>query len=90
MPAPVSPLIPTHPLTHPFTHPIYLLPPSTHPSGADDFTPLLIYVVIKAATPALASNLAYIERYRYHPKLTAEAQYYYIQLVRTRGGGWWR
>jgi hypothetical protein len=38
--------------------------------------------VIKAATPALASNLAYIERYRYHPKLTAEAQYYYIQLVR--------
>lgn len=51
------------------------------PPGADDFTPLLIFVVIKAATPYLASNLAYIERYRYHPKLTAEAQYYYIQLV---------
>jgi len=48
---------------------------------------LLIYVVIKARTPYLASNLAYIERYRYHPKLTAEAQYYYIQLVRARGGG---
>lgn len=50
-------------------------------SGADDFTPLLIYVVIKARTPHLASNLTYIERYRYHPKLTAEVQYYYIQLV---------
>lgn len=131
------------------------------PSGADDFTPLLILVVIKARTPYLASNLAYIERYRYaahitrtrwfvravssnfssldphpcrvsslkqcvagvvcmyghrcvmctmltwslcaclhvwmcvccryHPKLTAEAQYYYIQLVRKhrgrKGGG---
>jgi hypothetical protein len=59
----------------------------TSPAGADDFTPLLIFVVIKAATPYLASNLAYIERYRYHPKLTAEAQYYYIQLVSGLGKG---
>jgi len=51
-------------------------------SGADDFTPLLIYLVIRANTPHLASNLAYIERYRYHSKLTSETQYYYIQLVR--------
>lgn len=50
-------------------------------AGADDFTPLLIYVVIRAQTPQLASNLAYIERYRYHSKLTSETQYYYIQLV---------
>jgi hypothetical protein len=42
--------------------------------------------VIKARTPDLASNLAYIERYRYHPKLTAEAQYYYIQLVSQNDG----
>jgi hypothetical protein len=40
------------------------------PSGADDFTPLLILVVIKARTPYLASNLAYIERYRYAAQMT--------------------
>ncbi len=50
-------------------------------TGADDFTPLLIYVVIRAQTEHLASNLAYIERYRLQSKLTSETQYYYIQLV---------
>jgi hypothetical protein len=49
--------------------------------GADDFTPLLIYVVIKAQTAHLASNLVYIERYRVASKLASEAQYYFIQLV---------
>eukprot|EP00879_Flechtneria_rotunda_P020965 GHRR01022075.1.p1 GENE.GHRR01022075.1~~GHRR01022075.1.p1 ORF type:complete len:243 (+),score=81.60 GHRR01022075.1:257-985(+) len=49
--------------------------------GADDFTPLLIYVTIRAQTPYLASNLAYIERFRYQPKLAGETQYYYTQLV---------
>ncbi|WIA42934.1 hypothetical protein OEZ86_008847 [Tetradesmus obliquus] len=48
--------------------------------GADDFTPLLILAVIRARPTCLASNLAYIERYRYHARLVSEAQYYYIQL----------
>jgi hypothetical protein len=38
--------------------------------------------VIRARPTALASNLAYIERYRYHTRLVSETQYYYIQLVR--------
>lgn len=50
-------------------------------TGADDFTPMLIYVVIKAQTATLASNLAYIERYRMQSKLTSESHYYFIQLV---------
>lgn len=61
MPAPSTLLItPVHtlPITLCHTATMYTL-------GADDFTPLLIYVVIKAATPYLASNLAYIERYRW-------------------------
>jgi hypothetical protein len=49
--------------------------------GADDFTPLLILTVIRACTPQLASNLAYVERFRYHSKLASETHYYYIQLV---------
>ncbi len=55
------------------------------PAGADDFTPLLIYVVVRASPQRLASNLAYIERYRMASKLASETQYYYIQLV----GSWW-
>jgi hypothetical protein len=50
--------------------------------GADDFTPLLILAVIRARPTSLGSNLAYIERYRYHSRLVSETHYYYIQLVR--------
>jgi hypothetical protein len=32
-------------------------------AGADDFTPVLIYVTIRAAPEHLASNLAFIERW---------------------------
>ena len=67
-------------------HTLFSLHTCLRHAGADDFTPVLIYVTIKAQTPYLASNLAYIERYRYHPKLTAEAQYYFIQLVRRKCG----
>ncbi len=59
-------------------------------AGADDFTPLLIYVVIRARTPMLASNLSYIERFRMASKLTGESHYYYIQLVRAPNWRtWW-
>jgi len=50
------------------------------PAGADDLTPLLIYATIQAAPPALASNLAYIERFRGGPRLSGEAHYYFVQL----------
>jgi hypothetical protein len=55
------------------------VPPT--PAGADDFTPLLILAVIRARPTSLGSNLAYIERYRYHSRLVSETQYYFIQLV---------
>lgn len=49
-------------------------------AGADDFTPTLIYVTIKAQPDSLASNLSFIERYRYAPKLAAEASYFFVQM----------
>jgi hypothetical protein len=52
------------------------------PAGADDFTPVLIYVTIKARPRSLAANLSFIERYRMQSKLSSESQYYFIQLVR--------
>lgn len=51
-------------------------------AGADDFTPVLIYVTIKAAPEALASNLAFIERYRMASRLVAESSYFFVQMVR--------
>jgi len=58
-------------------------------AGADDFTPLLIMSVIRARPPRLGSNIAYIERYRMRSKMSGEAAYYFVQLVRcTWMGGW--
>lgn len=50
-------------------------------AGADDFTPVLIYVTIKAAPDALASNVAFIERFRLASRLVSEAQYLFVQMV---------
>nr|CAD1837554.1 unnamed protein product [Ananas comosus var. bracteatus] len=36
-----------------------------NPPGADEFLPVLIYVIIKANPPQLHSNLLYIQRYRH-------------------------
>lgn len=55
------------------------------PAGADDFTPVLIYVTIKAQPEYLASNLAFIERYRMASRLVSEAQYFFVQMVSTAG-----
>lgn len=50
-------------------------------SGADDFLPVLIYVVIQANPPKLASNLEYIQRFRTHSLMAAEFAYFFTQLV---------
>lgn len=52
-----------------------------NPPGADDFLPVLIYVVIKANPPQLHSNLLYIQRYRHRSRLVSEAAYFYTNLV---------
>ena len=50
-------------------------------AGADDFLPVLIYVVIQANPPALASNLEYIQRFRMQNHMVAEFAYFFTQLV---------
>ena len=50
-------------------------------AGADDFLPVLIYVVIHANPPQLASNLEYIQRFRMHSRMVSESAYFFTQLV---------
>ena len=50
-------------------------------AGADDFLPILIYVLILAAPPQLESNLAFIMRYRLASRLNGEAAYFYTNMV---------
>ncbi|KAJ9524636.1 hypothetical protein QJQ45_024286 [Haematococcus lacustris] len=57
-----------------------LLGSRKHGAGADDFTPVLVYITIKAAPEHLASNLAFIERFRAASRLVSEAQYYFVQM----------
>jgi len=52
-------------------------------AGADDFLPVLIYVVIHANPPQLASNLEYIQRFRMHARMASESAYFFTQLVST-------
>ena len=50
-------------------------------AGADDFLPVLIYVLIKAAVEDLESNLQYIMRFRAESRMNGEAAYFYTNLV---------
>ena len=43
---------------------------------------MLIYVVIHANPPQLASNLLYIERFRMASRMMSESAYFFTQLVR--------
>ena len=43
---------------------------------------MLIYVVIHANPPQLASNLEYIQRFRMHSRMASESAYFFTQLVR--------
>lgn len=52
-----------------------------NPPGADEFLPVLIYVIIKANPPQLYSNLLFIQRYRHQSRLVSEAAYFYTNLV---------
>jgi len=52
-----------------------------NPPGADDFLPVLIYVIIKANPPQLHSNLLYIQQYRRQSRLVSEAAYFFTNLV---------
>lgn len=48
--------------------------------GADSFIPLLIYTLLKGEIVALASNVRYIERFRYEDFIRGEASYYLNSL----------
>lgn len=52
-----------------------------NPPGADDFFPVLIYVIIKANPPQFHSNLMYIQRYRNKSRLVGEAAYVFTNML---------
>ncbi|KAF7816913.1 vacuolar protein sorting-associated protein 9A-like [Senna tora] len=52
-----------------------------NPPGADEFLPVLIYVIIKANPPQLHLNLLYIQRFRRQSRLVAEAAYFFTNML---------
>ena len=42
---------------------------------------MLIYVVVHANPPQLASNLEYIQRFRMQSRMASESAYFFTQLV---------
>ncbi|KAL6069034.1 Guanine nucleotide exchange factor Vps9 [Balamuthia mandrillaris] len=54
--------------------------PDKAPAGADDFLPLMIYVVLQANPYSLHSNLQYIQHFRNADKLSGEPSYFLTNL----------
>ncbi|PRP77765.1 hypothetical protein PROFUN_14126 [Planoprotostelium fungivorum] len=52
-----------------------------NPSGADEFLPILIYVVIRANPLHLFSNIQYVSLFRHPNKMITEMGYYFTHLV---------
>ncbi|CAM9590625.1 unnamed protein product [Lampetra fluviatilis] len=48
--------------------------------GADDFVPVLVYVVIKANPPCMLSTVQYINNF-YEKRLSGEEQYWWMQFT---------
>jgi hypothetical protein len=49
-------------------------------SQADEFFPLLVYIILSAKPPNFFSNLQFVRRFRNPEKLTGEAGYYFTTL----------
>lgn len=48
--------------------------------AADDFMPVLIYILIKANIPSLLSTVQYIKSF-YEKRLSGEEQYWWMQFA---------
>ncbi|XP_072016055.1 GTPase-activating protein and VPS9 domain-containing protein 1-like isoform X2 [Amphiura filiformis] len=58
---------------------------SDHPPGADDFLPVLMFVLIKANPPCLLSTVQYVNSFyyenpHYSSTMSGEEQYYWMQF----------
>jgi len=59
---------------------IFLLSGSEGAAGADDLVPHLVYILIKANPPNLASNLEFIEQYATSEVMKMEKSYYFTSV----------